>query len=232
MATVNNSATLSGLFGKFVEFTNNDNQYWGCEGIVFLEEDGLEFYFNKGVNIQRLKDELIVLFNSTCSGSFFAIWNKDKTRPLDEMPVAIFGDEGEIDIVARNFKEFMRLLSIPADEFQICHITGPGIVVFSESDDEDDEDDWKKYLPKKDDVEEEDDEDEESDKEIEFCPSHNNYIEFLKSQNIQPLADEDALRTLLLEARIELIDEFKTWLTTLDPKGDYSDIGVYSGLKG
>lgn len=45
------------------------------------------------------------------TGSFYAIWDDGSGCPLGQMPIAIFGDEGGLHVVAENLLQLLRLLT-------------------------------------------------------------------------------------------------------------------------
>ena len=49
------------------------------------------------------------------TGSVYGIWDDGKSKPLNERPVVVFGDEGGVHIVAKNIVELMHLLTYDAE---------------------------------------------------------------------------------------------------------------------
>lgn len=51
------------------------------------------------------------------SGATYAFWHYDKLRPLDEMPIVGFGDDGGYQVVTQNFRELLQVLTYDADVY-------------------------------------------------------------------------------------------------------------------
>lgn len=45
------------------------------------------------------------------SGSNYAIWDDETGKPVEQMPIVVFGDEGGVHIVAKNFLQLLHLLT-------------------------------------------------------------------------------------------------------------------------
>lgn len=63
----------------------------------FLQEDGL-------------RRGLLGFALANGSGSLYALWKRDDRTDLASLPVVLLGDEGGIHLVARNVRDFLRLL--------------------------------------------------------------------------------------------------------------------------
>ncbi|MGW6023062.1 hypothetical protein [Streptomyces sp. NPDC055099] len=57
-------------------------------------------------------DRLVPFAQATGSGSFYALWRCDDCADLATLPVILFGDEGDLDVVASGLRELLRLLAI------------------------------------------------------------------------------------------------------------------------
>lgn len=49
------------------------------------------------------------------TGSFYAIWNDGTIKPINEMPVVVFGDEGGTHIVAENILQLIHLITFDTE---------------------------------------------------------------------------------------------------------------------
>jgi hypothetical protein len=56
-------------------------------------------------------NKLIAFATANGSGSIYAIWINDDEKPLNELPIAVFGDEGGVHIVAENILQLLHLLT-------------------------------------------------------------------------------------------------------------------------
>lgn len=63
-------------------------------------------------NKQEFFDRLIPFANASASGSIYALWRCDDRADLATLPVIFFGDEGDIDVYARDLREFFQLLTV------------------------------------------------------------------------------------------------------------------------
>jgi hypothetical protein len=60
-------------------------------------------------------NKLIPFAQANYSGSFYAIWVSDSKKPLNQLPIVVFGDEGGIHIVAENILQLLHLLTCDAE---------------------------------------------------------------------------------------------------------------------
>jgi len=75
------------------------------------------------------------------TGSFYAIWDDGTEKPVNEMPIVVFGDEGGTHVVAGNMLQFLQLLSADTEisvEFDEAY--------FYRDEDHDESSDRKKYV--------------------------------------------------------------------------------------
>lgn len=57
-------------------------------------------------------DRLVPFAQATGSGSFYVLWRCDDRADLATLPVVLFGDEGDLDVVASGLRDLFRLLAI------------------------------------------------------------------------------------------------------------------------
>jgi len=69
--------------------------------------------------IRDALDRLIPFAQATGSGSFYAIWRVDDRTDLATLPVILFGDEGDLDVVGRGLRDLFRLLAVDDEQFYI-----------------------------------------------------------------------------------------------------------------
>ena len=82
--------------------------------------DAQDDFFANGFEMytygEEIEEGLISFAQANGSGSLYGIWRKDDREDLATLPVVAMGDEGGVHVVARDFREFLRLLaSLPAD---------------------------------------------------------------------------------------------------------------------
>ncbi|MRX38326.1 hypothetical protein GJU43_03500 [Flavobacterium sp. LC2016-23] len=64
---------------------------------------------------QDFLDRLMPFAQANGSGSMYVLWDDGKNKPLSELPVVVFGDEGGYHIVARKITELMQLLTFDSE---------------------------------------------------------------------------------------------------------------------
>jgi uncharacterized protein YwqG len=80
-----------------------------AQGFCLIVDDksGLESWSDD----EEFLNQLMPFAQANGSGSFYALWDEDKGKELNEMPIIVFGDEGGAHVVAENILELMHLLS-------------------------------------------------------------------------------------------------------------------------
>jgi hypothetical protein len=99
-----------------------------CKLIAFQDAQGFETYcngfgiygqtpdvFRNWTTSDALAGRLFCIGQANASGSLYAIWNADDTKPLDSQPVIAFGDEGGVWVVATDLAAFFKLLSFDSE---------------------------------------------------------------------------------------------------------------------
>ncbi|MGB1243226.1 MAG: hypothetical protein ACPG49_11935 [Chitinophagales bacterium] len=100
------------LFTKFVE------GYFNEEMFVY---DGFELSFNSSDVIQhwisadkllQYKNQFIVFGQATHSGSLLGFYRKETHQNFEDCPIVVFGDEGGVLTLAKNFRSFLQFCSL------------------------------------------------------------------------------------------------------------------------
>ncbi len=60
-------------------------------------------------------DKLFPFAQANGSGSFYAIWDDGTTKPISEMPIVVFGDEGGTHVVAENILQLLHLITFDTE---------------------------------------------------------------------------------------------------------------------
>ncbi len=94
-------------FIEFYEGLNNKNFSQGCS---FLD-DGYEILLTYSQDEEFLS-RFLTFGQANFSGSVYSFFIPKES---DEYPVVIFGDEGGVRVIARNFAEFLRLLAVDSE---------------------------------------------------------------------------------------------------------------------
>lgn len=83
----------------------------GCFRLATSSFYGLDGWFQNDPKMHSMLAE----FGRASEGSIYALW-LDNARDSETAPVVMIGSEGECSILADNFKEFLRLLTIGYDD--------------------------------------------------------------------------------------------------------------------
>lgn len=95
---------------KLIDFQNNvSSAEFYAQGFAVTIDDklGLKSWSEDPAFLERLHP----FAQANGTGSFYAIWNDGTTKPINEMPIVVFGDEGGTHIVAEDMLQFLQLLS-------------------------------------------------------------------------------------------------------------------------
>ena len=60
-------------------------------------------------------NKLLPFARANYSGSFYALWINDNSKPLNQLPVVVFGDEGGEHIVAENILQLLHLITFDVE---------------------------------------------------------------------------------------------------------------------
>lgn len=83
------------------------------EGFYLLVDDksGIKTWSEN----QDFLDRLMPFAQANCSGSTYGIWNDGTDKPLNQLPIVVFGDEGGVHIVAENILQLMQILTFDTE---------------------------------------------------------------------------------------------------------------------
>lgn len=95
---------------KLIYFQNNisslENYSQGF-GVFIDDKSGLLSWSEDEDFLNRL----LPFAQANGTGSFYAIWNDGTNKPLGQMPIVVFGDEGGVHVVAENILKLLHLLT-------------------------------------------------------------------------------------------------------------------------
>ena len=95
---------------KLIYFQNNISSFENYSagfGVFIDNKSGLKSWSKD----ENFLDRLLPFAQANGTGSFYAIWNDGSEKPLNQMPVIVFGDEGGVHVVAENILQLLHLLS-------------------------------------------------------------------------------------------------------------------------
>lgn len=109
-----NGQSIPQELAMLLDFQNNTShsQFYaaGFELTVTGEKYGLQTYSTDKVFLNALLE----FANADGTGSTYAIWLKDSTQNLSELPIVVFGSEGGFHVVANNSIELLEILAYDA----------------------------------------------------------------------------------------------------------------------
>jgi len=90
-----------------------------------IEEDFFETWLDNGETDAEKRKEyaehMLVFACADGTGGAYAMWIQEGNTDLEEAPIIFYGSEGEIEIVAQNLKELIKILSWGAEAISFCH---------------------------------------------------------------------------------------------------------------
>ncbi|MEY8761016.1 hypothetical protein [Chryseobacterium tongliaoense] len=95
---------------KLIYFQNHISSFENYSqgfGVLIDEKSGLKSWSDN----ENFLSRLLPFGQANGSGSFYAIWNDGTDQLLNQMPVAVFGDEGGVHIVAENILQLLHQLT-------------------------------------------------------------------------------------------------------------------------
>ncbi|WP_257670820.1 hypothetical protein [Parapedobacter tibetensis] len=99
---------------KLIYFQNNiSSPEFYAQGFAVTIDDklGLKSWGEES----SFLDKLFPFAQANGTGSFYAIWNDGTTKPINEMPIVVFGDEGGTHIVAKNILQLLHLITFDTE---------------------------------------------------------------------------------------------------------------------
>jgi hypothetical protein len=82
-------------------------------GVLIDDKSGLKSWSDD----EAFLSKLIPFAQANGSGSFYVIWDDNRGKQIDQMPIVVFGDEGGAHVVAENIRQLLHLLTYDAEIF-------------------------------------------------------------------------------------------------------------------
>lgn len=111
---------------------------WYCEGFELRLAHGDEL--SSWSDEPTFAEKLYVFAEANASGSLYAIWRAEPNASLGESPVVVFGDEGGIQVVTRNVRELLQVLTFDSEP-----MVGSDGVTFYKGDDHEPSEESDRY---------------------------------------------------------------------------------------
>jgi len=95
---------------KLIYFQNNISSFGNYSegfGVLIDEKWGLKSWSEDEDFLNRL----LPFAQANDTGSFYAMWNDGTNKPLNQMPIVVFGDEGGVHLIAENILQLLHLLT-------------------------------------------------------------------------------------------------------------------------
>lgn len=105
---------IPGELEKLIDFQNEVSYYESYSdgfGVLVDGKSGLRSWSEEA----EFLDKLFPFAQANGSGSFYAIWDDGTDKPMGEMPIVVFGDEGGVHVVAENFVQLLHLLTFDSE---------------------------------------------------------------------------------------------------------------------
>ncbi|MBP4137403.1 hypothetical protein [Flavobacterium geliluteum] len=126
---------------KLIYFQTNISSFENYSqgfGVLIDDKTGLKSWSKESLFI----DKLFPFAQANGSGSFYAIWNDETTKPMNEMPIVVFGDEGGVHIVAENILQLLHLITFDTE----ISVDFEEIYFYKDEDDYEESEDLDEFL--------------------------------------------------------------------------------------
>ena len=126
---------------KLIYFQTNISSFENYSqgfGVLIDDKSGLKSWSE---DVSFL-DKLFPFAQANGSGSFYAIWNDGTTKPINEMPIVVFGDEGGVHIVAENILQLLHLITFDTE----ISVDFEEIYFYKDEDDYEESEDLNEFL--------------------------------------------------------------------------------------
>jgi len=95
----------------------------------YLNDDIDDDFFETWLDSDQVDEEkckeyaesMLVFANADGTGGAYAMWVQEGNSDLEEAPIIFYSSEGEIEIVAQNLKELIKILSWGVEAISFCH---------------------------------------------------------------------------------------------------------------
>jgi len=90
----------------------------------FLSEEETSEWFHPWTGNDQADSSLYLIFGADGTGGMAAFWEVRESEDLLDQPIVFFGSEGEVGVVASNFKGYLRLLANGIGPFEAIAYKG------------------------------------------------------------------------------------------------------------
>jgi hypothetical protein len=92
----------------YFQTNNSDKEEYSDGFVVRIDKKGGLKSWSKD---EKFLEKLLPFARANASGSFYTLWIYDNNKPLNQLPIVVFGDEGGVHIVAENILELLHLIT-------------------------------------------------------------------------------------------------------------------------
>lgn len=102
---------------KLFEFDQmSDEMYSESFYLYPSDEDEFQYYFDFDEKTSKKYSKSILVFaKADGTGGFLAFWLQENNKDLKNAPIINYGSEGDIQVVAKNIRELMKILTFDVE---------------------------------------------------------------------------------------------------------------------
>ena len=102
---------------KLFEFENKSDEMYSESFYLYpSDDDEFKFYFDFDEETSKKYSKSILVFaKADGTGGFLAFWLQGNNKELKNAPIINYGSEGDIQVVAKNIRELMQILTFDVE---------------------------------------------------------------------------------------------------------------------
>ena len=102
---------------KLFEFENKSDEMYSESFYLYAsDKDEFQYYFDFDEKKSKEYTENILVFaKADGTGGFLAFWLEENKKEIKNAPIINYGSEGDIQVVAKNIRELMRILTFDVE---------------------------------------------------------------------------------------------------------------------
>lgn len=134
------SAEIPTEIEKLIYFQENISQfeyYSECFGVRIEPRS----WYNSWSEDPCFLNQIYPFAQANGSGSSYAIWHDGTNKPMNEMPIIVFGDEGGVHIIAQNIVQLLHLLTFDCE----ISVNWDDAYFYKDEEEHEENDDWAEF---------------------------------------------------------------------------------------